>query len=170
MKDATFLLRQLSDNAVRIEALSSAFTEEEAKWKLDEDTWSILEVVNHLLDEEREDFRVRLDIILHHPDKDWPPIDPAGWVNERNYNQRQLDDSLASFLEERKASLDWLTGLGSVDWDTEYSSPFGLIKAGDMFAAWVTHDHLHMRQLVEIHRSLTETKTEPYSLEYAGDW
>lgn len=168
--DYSFLTRQLFDNARRIEAMTSGFSDDEAKWKLDENTWSILEVVNHLLDEEREDFRVRLDIILHHPEKDWAAIDPTGWVIERKYNQRRLGDSLTDFLEERNASLDWLAGLGTVDWDTEYSSPFGSMKAGDMFTAWVTHDHLHMRQLVEIQRSLTELNADPYSLEYAGDW
>ncbi len=44
------------------------------------------------------------------------------------------------------------------------------MQAGDMFAAWVTHDLLHMRQLVALHRSLTELRVEPFALDYAGDW
>jgi hypothetical protein len=39
-----------------------------------------------------------------------------------------------------------------------------------MFAAWVTHDQLHMRQIVEIQRANVEVKARPYSLEYAGEW
>jgi hypothetical protein len=168
--DHTFLIRQLSGNAGRIERLVSGFSDDEARWKPDENTWSLLEVVNHLLDEEREDFRVRLNIILHHPKKEWPAIDPAGWVTARQYNQRRLDQSLAEFLEERTSSLNWLSGLEGPDWEIEYSSPFGVMKAGEMFASWVTHDHLHMRQIVEIYRSLAEQKSAPYSLNYAGDW
>ena len=60
--------------------------------------WSTLEVVCHLYDEEREDFRQRLDIILHRPEAKWPPIDPVGWVSARKYNERDLAQSLAEFL------------------------------------------------------------------------
>lgn len=168
--DSSYLARQLIDNAERIQALVDGVPPDDARWKPDPDSWSILEVVNHLCDEEKEDFRVRLNIILHYPDQDWPPIDPEGWVTKRNYNQRDLAESLESFLRERKASLEWLDGLGTPDWTTEYTSPFGSMKAGEMFAAWVTHDQLHMRQLVELHRALTEMRAEPFSLDYAGEW
>ena len=45
-------------NAQRIAALVAGVPDEQARWKPDAESWSILEVVNHLLDEEREDFRV----------------------------------------------------------------------------------------------------------------
>ena len=168
--DVTFLTRQLTDNAARIEALVRGVSPQEGAWKPDQDTWSILEVVNHLVDEEREDFRVRLDIILNHPQKPWPGIDPEGWVVERKYNQRDLEDSLKNFLSEREASLEWLGTLGEPDWSVPYQAHFGSIRAGDVFASWVTHDHLHMRQLIELHRALTARRAEPYQLDYAGTW
>jgi hypothetical protein len=170
MMDVSFLTRQLTDNAARVQALVRGLSQEEASWKPGGDTWSILEVVNHLCDEEREDFRVRLDIILHHPGQPWPGIDPEGWVVERQYNERELGDSLKDFLAEREASLKWLSKLGEPNWDALYEAHFGLIRAGDVFASWVTHDHLHMRQLVELHRALTARKAEPYRLDYAGTW
>jgi hypothetical protein len=168
--DYDYLIRQLSQNARRIEALVRDIPVDEARWKPSPESWSILEVVNHLLDEERGDFRVRLDIILHHPDRQPPSIDPEGWVTERQYNQRDLDESLQGFLDERQKSLEWLESLVAPDWDGEYSMPFGSIRAGDMLAAWVTHDQLHMRQIVEIQRANVEVKARPYSLEYAGEW
>ncbi len=168
--DVFFLTRQLTDNAARIQALVRGVSPQEASWKPDRDTWSILEVVNHLVDEEREDFRVRLDIILNHPEEPWPGIDPEGWVTERKYNQRDLEDSLRNFLTEREASLEWLSTLENLNWDAPYQAHFDLMTAGDMFVSWVTHDHLHMRQLVELHRSLAVHKAEPYRLDYAGAW
>ena len=165
-----FFINQLVENAARIEALVKGVSQEDAQWKPDPDSWSILEVVTHLYDEERLDFRVRLNIILHHPDKPWPPIDPQGWVTERQYNKRDLGTSIDSFRQERDASLEWLHGLKNPDWDKPYQAPFGTIRAGDMFAAWVTHDHLHMRQLVELHRALTAKEASPYKLIYAGQW
>jgi hypothetical protein len=168
--DVNYLLTQLSDNAERIAALVRGVPDAEARWKPDPQSWSLLEVVNHLYDEERLDFRVRLDIILHRPDQSWPPIDPQGWVSERNYNQRDLEESLDNFLRQRQKSLDWLRSLERPNWEASYEASFGPIKAGDMFAAWATHDHLHMRQLVELHRALTEARAAPYNLDYAGPW
>lgn len=168
--DLTFLVNQLAGNATRIEALVRGVSAEEASWKPDAEAWSILEVVNHLYDEEREDFRVRLDIILHQPEKQWPGIDPGGWVTQRKYNERDLGESLDNFLKEREKSLAWLRSIEYTDWNTAYEAPFGTMRAGDMFASWVTHDQLHMRQIVELHRALTEVRAKPYSLRYAGSW
>jgi hypothetical protein len=165
-----FFTSQLVDNAVRIEAMVEGVSQEDAQWKPDPESWSILEVINHLYDEERLDFRIRLDIILHHSDKPWPPIDPQGWVTERQYSKRDLGTSIDAFRQERDASLEWLHGLKNPDWDKSYQAPFGSITAGDMFVAWVTHDHLHMRQFVELHRALTEREAAPYRLIYAGEW
>ena len=168
--NVSFFISQLNKNAERIAALVADIPDEQARWKPDSDSWSILEVLNHLYDEEREDFRVRLDIIWYRPDEPWPPIDPEGWVGERKYNQRDLQVSLRNFLAERKDSLAWLESLGALNWDIDYTSPFGSILAGDMVASWVTHDQLHMRQLVELHRAYTELQAGPYRMDYAGQW
>jgi hypothetical protein len=164
-------LKQLmAENAARIRLLVQGVSEQQARWKPDPESWSVLEVINHLYDEEREDFRVRLDIILHQPDQPWPPINPDGWVQERRYNERDLDKSLSNFLEERRASLEWLESLSAPDWEASYEASFGTMRAGDMFASWVTHDQLHLRQLVELHRAWLERLVEPYDLRYGGEW
>lgn len=164
------LLHVLEKDAERIRLLVEGVPEDQGRWNPAPDSWSILEVVNHLCDEEREDFRTRLDIILHRPEEPWPAIDPQGWVTARKYNERDLGESLLEFLSERRASLAWLRGLGTPNWESEAHSKFGSMRAGDMFCAWVTHDQLHMRQLVELHRMYTERLAAPYSLEYAGPW
>ena len=160
----------LQQNSERIRSLIQGVQAEQARWKPDPDSWSILEVINHLLDEEREDFRVRLDIILHKPDRKMPPIDPEGWVVERRYNDRNLNESLEEFLSERKVSLEWLEKIGEPDWEASYQMSFGLIRAGDMFASWVAHDLLHMRQLVELHRAYMLGLVAPFEVAYAGPW
>ena len=164
------LLSQMMEDAERVRALAQGVSDRQARWKPDPDTWSILEVVNHLLDEERHDFRVRLDYTLHRPGEPWPPIDPGGWVTERAYNQRDLGASLAQFLSERKASIAWLRALSTPDWDATYEAPWGLIRAGDLFASWVAHDLLHLRQLVELHWAHATTELSPYRPDYAGEW
>ena len=168
--DISFISRHMAHNAARIKALVEGVSSEEAQWKHDPDEWSILEIVNHLYDEERGDFRVRLNIILHHPEQDWPPIDPEGWVTERKYNEQDLTESLDKFLNEREKSLDWLHSLNTPNWETIYTAPFGSMRAGDMLSSWLTHDHLHMRQLIESHRFLSEANVVPFSMDYAGAW
>jgi len=170
MDSFEFLRSQMANNARRIQQLIEGVSEEQGHWKPDAETWSILEVLNHLLDEEKLDFRVRLDITLHHSEEPWPPIDPAGWITARKYNQRDIKASLQEFLQERESSLAWLKGLVEPNWKAEYQAPFGQIAAGDLFASLVAHDLLHMRQLVELQWAYTIAQTNPYRTLYAGTW
>ncbi len=162
--------KMLTDNAQRIRLLVENTTEVQARWKPNPESWSVLEVVNHLLDEERLDFKIRLDITLFHPDQPWPGIDPQGWVEERRYNEQDLQPSLANFLAARGQSLAWLRSLSAPDWDASYDAPWGKIRAGDLLASWAAHDLLHMRQLVTLHWAYAEYELKPYSSAYAGDW
>lgn len=163
-------ITQMATNAETIRQLTVGVSDEQARWKPDSESWSVLEVINHLVDEERLDFRVRLDHILHKPGVEPPDIHPERWVTERGYNERQLTPSLDAFLQARADSLAWLRGLGAPDWEAAFTAPWGTIRAGDMFAAWVAHDVLHMRQLVELHYAWTTRQVQPYSVRYAGEW
>ena len=164
------LYQELQNSTEMFRALLSGITQEDAQIKPNPESWSMLEVVCHLYDEEREDFREHLDFILHRQNEEWHRINPQGWVTERKYNEQDLGESQAKFFEERKKSLEWLKGLSSANWETNYTSQFGSMKAGDMFASWVAHDNLHIRQLVELRRMRIENISKPYEIEYAGDW
>ncbi len=164
------LVLQMLEDGERVRALLHGVSDQQARWKPDPDSWSMLEVVNHLLDEERHDFRVRLDYTLHRPGEAWPPIDPGGWVTERQYNQQDPEASVAQFLSERQASITWLRELSAPDWEATYEAPWGSIRAGDLLASWVAHDLLHMRQLVELHWAYTVAGVAPYRPNYAGEW
>ena len=168
--DVPFILHQLRHGAGQVEALVKGVGPAQARWKPDQESWSILEVVNHLADEEVEDFRARLEAILMRGGRDWPAIDPAGWVVERNYNARPLDESLQRFLQARRQSLRWLEGLQDPDWEAAVENRGRVLRAGDVLAAWAAHDLLHMRQLVELHYAFLGQGAEPYSLGYAGPW
>jgi hypothetical protein len=74
------------------------------------------------------------------------------------------------FLAERHKSLAWLKMLEAPDWGTAHEAPSGQIKAGDVLAAWVAHDLLHLRQLIELRYQLMHRQAQPYGLRYAGSW
>ena len=164
------LRRELAQGAETIQALVLGVSAAEVRARPAPDAWSVVEVVGHLLDEEREDFRPRLDVVLHRPHETWPPIDPAGWVTARGYNDRDLGPTLSEFLAERERSLTWLAGLGAPDWSREYRASFGSITAGDLAASWAAHDLLHARQLLELRRARLLALTAPHRTQYAGDW
>jgi hypothetical protein len=164
------LYQELVNSTEMIKALLVGVTQEEARLKPSPESWSILEVMCHLYDEEREDFREHLDFILHRQNEEWHRIDPEGWVTERKYNEQGFVEMLEKFFAEREKSLKWLKGLSNANWETNYTSQFGSMKAGDMFASWDAHDNLHLRQFVELRRMRIENITKPYEIEYAGDW
>ena len=170
MLDLNQIIDRMRANADAITALARDVSDVQARWKPSADAWSLLEVVNHLYDEEREDFRTRIDYMLHRPGEQAPPIDPEGWVTARSYNQRDPRESLAAFLRERDSSLEWLHGLHDPNWDAEYQALWGVLRAGDLLVAWLAHDHLHLRQLNELHYAYLAQQAAPYSVAYAGDW
>ena len=162
---------QLARNAITIEQLVQGMLDEAAEWKQEPSKWSIVEVINHLVDEEREDFRLRLDLTLRHPEEPWPPIDPEGWVQERNYAGRSLADSLGKFGEERRASVVWLRSLGDPDLNRSHKHPkMGEITAGTLLGSWVAHDLLHIRQLARLRYLYFKDLATPHNLDYAGPW
>jgi streptomycin 6-kinase len=164
------LRRELAHGAETIQTLVAGISAAEARQRPSPESWSILETVAHLLDEEREDFRPRLDLVLHRPQETWARIDPAAWVTARGYNDRELGATLEAFLAEREQSLAWLAGLVAPEWSREYRAPFGLITAGDLAASWAAHDLLHTRQLLELRRARLLGLTAPHRTAYAGDW
>ena len=164
------LYRELQNSTEMIRALLVGITQDESQIKPNPESWSILEVVCHLYDEEREDFREHLDFILHRQNEEYHVIDPQGWIKERRYNEQDFQGMQEKFFSERKKSLEWLKEVSNSDWEITYASRYGSVSAGEMFSCWVAHDNLHLRQLVELRRARIERITQPYPIEYAGDW
>lgn len=170
MKNLDYFVTRLANNADTIASLGYSVTPEQARWKPNPQDWSILEVINHLYDEEREDFRQRVDYLLHRS-VPFPAIDPQGWVLARQYNQRDWTASLDNFLGERRQSLYWLRNLANPNWHELYDRPpLGSVSAGDMLADWLAHDLLHLRQLIELHWAYLAQQARLIALDYAGGW
>ena len=165
-----YFIVRFSCNGGVFENLLRNVRAEQARWKPTPDKWSMLEVINHLYDEEREDFRQRLEIALRDHIQPWPPIDPRGWVTARGYNDREINASLNNFLAERKKSIVWLNELADPPRANSNEGPNGVLRAGDLLAAWLAHDFLHIRQLTRLHWQYVGAISDPYQTTYAGPW
>jgi hypothetical protein len=154
-----------------LEAAVAIVTPDDARWKPAPVHWSILEICCHLLDEEREDFRVRLESTLRDPDAAWPPLALDQVAEKRGYNQRDLIATVQDFADERRKSVAWLGSLSNPDWSKARIHPkIGPIHAGALLASWAAHDALHMRQIAKRLHGLAGRDGGPYSTRYAGEW
>jgi len=132
------------------------------------DQWSVHDVLCHLADEEQYDFRALLDATLR--GDPWPKNHPSREAALGDYARADPAAALADWEAERARSLDWLRGLGAVDWEITCSARWGSLRAGDLLVYWAAHDTHHQRQIVRLRYRRLETLAEPYGLEYAGDW
>jgi len=166
-------LQQFSQNTIAFVALLSGASDEEYLWRPAPGKWCLLEIVCHLTDEEREDFRARVRHVLETPDQPMPPIDPPGWVQERKYIAQNFEEMLNQFVRERKKSAQWLQELPPLTepvWDNAYQHPkLGAMGAKMLLANWLAHDHLHLRQLVRMKYERLKSLSGQ-ELGYAGEW
>jgi len=146
--DLSACIQRFASNAQAIRWIIDGLDETLAHRRPDPDRWSIVEILGHLADEEREDFRLRLDLTLHHPNEPWPALDPRRRVADLDFNGRPLPTALDDFLAERRRSIEWLASLQDPAWDQGRNHPSaGRLTAGDLLASWLAHDLLHIRQL-----------------------
>lgn len=164
--------RDLATGLLLIPAAVDGLVDEEWRRRPSTGGWSVLEVIHHLWDEEREDFPLRLRLVLEDPGQEWPPIDPQGWAQARAYNQADPGAVLQGFLAERRINLEWLAALDAPDWSRARLHPVaGPLSARQLALSWRAHDLLHTRQLLRLRYTLLQARCDtPTDLDYAGSW
>ena len=168
--DSARIIRELDWNKDLFKNLLSGIPSHEYLWKINKEKWCLLEIVCHLLDEEREDFRKRLKHILDNLNQDFDPIDPVGWVKKRNYLDKDYDKELEMLFHERSQSVTWLKDLKTPNWNNSYDHPtIGIMTSKLMLSNWLAHDYLHIRQILKVKFDYLKHHTRE-SLAYAGEW
>lgn len=168
MIDIQDIIRQLTANAETIRVLVQAVSDEQAQWQPNEETWSIAQVMEHLYNEERIDFRQHLQEMLSNPPQPW------GALRGQYVAVASCREALDRFWDEREASVVWLKKLQSPNWDAKSQVSFGpqaemiTLSAGDVLVSWADHDLAHLRQMVRLLHTWHEQRSTPYSVEYAG--
>ena len=163
-------LTQLRYQAQAITALAAGLTDEEIRQKPEPETWSVLEVLTHLVKEEVGDFRHYLAQVLIKEVEDDPIFNQEQSTRENLLEQDSPEAILEKFKAEREKSFAWLSALSHPDWEATIDFEWGSLSAGDLLVSWVAHDLLHLRQLIELRYFLLSDSSEPYHLDYAGKW
>ena len=164
------IIQELKRNQSVFQQLLQDVPSEMITWKTQPDKWCLLEIVCHLHDEEREDFRVRTKQVLENPSLPLPPINPPAWVTERKYMEQDFSAVLQKFLQERAVSITWLESLQNPSWDNVYHHPkVGPRSAWMYLSNWLAHDYLHIRQITRLKYDYLGHRSG-VSLDYAGNW
>jgi hypothetical protein len=165
-----YIISRLSQNSSVLKAQLQSKLSEEYTFKPTPDKWCMLEVLCHLVDEEKEDFRTRVEYVLRDPNEQLPMFDPTQWPASRNYMGQDYAAKLAEYLDERAKSVAWLESLVDPQWENAYQHPkLGPLSAEMFLANWLAHDYIHIRQLNRLafgylqHQSGTD-------LSYAGNF
>jgi hypothetical protein len=167
--------RRLESGGEAIVLLFEAAEEREWRWKPDADRWSLVEIANHLVDEETDDFRCRLRSVLEDPSRCWPPYDAFAGVASGTYAERDPQESVERFIRERSGSLTWLESVSSVNLNDRYAGPRAghdggrpALSVGDLMLSWLAHDYFHIRQITRLRWDYLNQLAPPHRSDYAG--
>jgi hypothetical protein len=116
------------------------------------DTWSVHDVIAHLIHAEDDDWMPRVRHILELGDREpFRPFDRThGMVEAR---RRSLEELTATFGERRRTSLNSLAALHLTSDDmarTGRHQEFGIVTLSQLLATWVAHDLTHLAQIVRV--------------------
>ncbi len=165
-----FIIEQLQQNKSVFYNLLKDVNKDMLLWKQTPEKWCLLEIVCHLYDEEREDFRFRTKWVLDKPNQTPPAFNPVVWVSERNYMQQDYNNMLNKFISEREQSISWLKSLDKPKWENYYEHPKkGKLTAKFFLTNWLAHDYLHIRQIIKLKFDYLEHQSGEM-LDYAGIW
>ena len=169
--DHQSIFQKLAANRLVFAGMLKGVLKDEYIWRPAENKWCLLEIACHLYDEEKEDFKSRVQHVLETPEQTLPPIDPEGWVTERKYMEQDYDQVVDNFLTEREGSVQWLKNLTNPNWKNAHNHPkFGPLSAEMFLANWLAHDYLHIRQILRLKYKFLKQKVGDIKLLYAGKW
>lgn len=116
------------------------------------ETWTIFDVIGHLVHGEKTDWIPRMEIILSDlPDKTFPVFDRFAQFDESK--GKTLNDLLSEFAELRKESIAKLKDnkLTSAQLNQTGIHPaFGEVSLAQLLSTWMVHDLDHISQISRI--------------------
>lgn len=119
------------------------------------DEWSLIEVLCHLRDTEREIHRLQLDVLLGETNPFVPRPDGAVWAKQRRYLDEDGPSALADFTRVRIEMLGILRSLDPGVWDHKARHAiFGPTTFREVIGFITDHDRMHIQQAASILNAL----------------
>ena len=116
------------------------------------DTWSVFDVVGHLIHGERTDWIPRTQRLLEFgEEKPFSKFDR--FAQERESEGKTLPELLDIFTAERARSLDTLRGLKLTAADLERRGmhpALGVVTLSNLLSTWAAHDLTHLHQISRV--------------------
>jgi len=167
--DTDKIIRKLESNLDVITNLLINENENVQIWRPEPNHWCLLEIICHLVDEEKEDFRKRTFHLLENPGVPPPSFNPLKRIPD--YMSQNLDKKLKGFKKERLHSIALLQELLDPKWENAYDHPkLGSLSALFFLKNWLAHDYLHIRQITKIHYLYLLDSDKNTNFGYAGNW
>jgi DinB superfamily len=142
----------LSRTPTTLDALVRGLPETWTKRDEGPGTWSVFDVVGHLISGERVDWLPRARMILESGEsRTFEPFDRSGHVREGK--GRTLEELLDEFARLRVESLAGLSALHLRGEDLERRGrhpAFGVVTLSELLATWAAHDLTHLHQISRI--------------------
>jgi hypothetical protein len=117
-----------------------------------ENTWSVFDVVGHLIDGERVNWMPRARMVLQSGERaTFVPFDREGHLREGQ--DKSLGQLLDEFARLRSENLRELRGLDLRQEDLERRGrhpAFGVVTLSELLATWTVHDLTHLHQISRI--------------------
>ena len=134
-----------------------------------EDTWSVFEIIGHLIHCERTDWMQRAKIVLQFGEaQPFEPVDRWGFVREGQ--GKSLEQLLDEFARLRSENLDELRALNLQKEHLELRGrhpAFGAVTLSELLATWATHDLTHLHQISRVMAHQYREAVGPWS-KYLG--
>jgi DinB superfamily len=132
-------------------------------------TWSVFDVIVHLIHGERVNWMPRAKQVLQFGEsRAFEPFDREGLVEETK--SKSLAQLLDEFARLRSENLSELRGLNLQQDDLELRGrhpDFGVVTLSELLATWATHDLTHLHQISRIMAHQYRETVGPWS-KYLG--
>ncbi len=135
-------------------ALLTGVRDEQVYWKPAPDRFSVAELLEHLSHIEAHYFRGNVDQILADDNPEVGPYDQNAYYAQGTYSNRDAEESMAHWEEQRENNVELLRGLEPGQLlRTARHTEVGEFTLANLVNEWALHDLGHIRQLAELVRA-----------------
>jgi hypothetical protein len=166
MKEAIEVLERTPQS---LESFLSGLSDNWVQSNEGEGTWNVSEVIEHLIEGEKNNWIPRLEMIIEEGEKQpFPPFDRFSHLNDKN--EGSIEYKLLEFKTIRKQNIAKLKSIIEPGLHLELTGThpaFGKVKLRELLSTWVVHDLTHIAQIVRVMAERYRADVGPWK-EYLG--